>query len=104
MKKYIAIALVLVLTMCLFAGCRGSQNDAASESTGNTNFTENNMLPDGGDTIDPTNGQDTVDPTNGANRETGSSEATENTAAGDPTPTNGTGDDGRSRSRVFPRH
>ena len=103
MKKYIAIALVLVLTMCLFARCRGSQNDAASKSTGNTNFTENNMLPDGGDTIDPTNGQDTVDPTNGANRETGSSEPTQNTGADAPLPTNGT-DDSRSRSRVFPRH
>lgn len=103
MKKYIAIALVLVLTMCLFAGCRRSQNDAASESTGNTNFTENNMLPDSGDTIDPTNGQDTVDPTNGANRETGSSEPTQNTGADAPVPTNGT-DDSRSRSRVFPRH
>ena len=103
MKKYIAIALVLVLTMCLFAGCRGSQNDAASESTGNTNFTENNMLPDGGDTIDPTKGQDTVDPTNCANLETGISEPTQNTGADAPLPTNGT-DDSRSRRRVFPRH
>lgn len=102
MKKYIAIALVLVLTVCLFAGCRRSQEDTAGESTAMPGTTENSMLPDGGDTIDPTNGDDMVDPTNGANRDPGSSEETQSTNGADPMPTDNAGDNSRRHGRAFP--
>ena len=99
MKKFIAIAMVLVLTMCLFAGCRGRQDDTTDGNTNTPNTNEGNMLPDGGDTIDPTNG---------ANQDTTTNEATQDTDASEVAPSDGTNDStnegsGNTRSRIFPQ-
>ena len=66
MKRLTTIALVLVLALSMFAGCRSRQED---ETTGNNgaNATQGDMLPDTGDMLPDRN--DKVDPTNGANRD-----------------------------------
>ena len=89
MKKIYAIALVLVLTVCLFAGCRSRQNDT-SGTTEMPNASDSNMLPDNADTISPTNG---------ANQEPDITENTQATDASDPVPTE---ENSRSRNRIFP--
>lgn len=101
MKKIIAIALALVLTMCLFAGCRSRQNDTNGNNS-TPSETGSNMLPDSADKVDPTNG---------ANQDTSPDEPHQNTEASELMPTtdaNSTDDNtnsrGGSRSRILPKH
>lgn len=102
MKKIIAIALALVLTMCLFAGCRNRQNDTNGNNS-TPSETGSNMLPDSADKVDPTNG---------ANQEKPDDEPHQNTEASDPMPTDSTtgtennpnSRNGNSGSRIFPQH
>lgn len=81
MKKLTIIALVLVLSFSLLAGCRSSREDESTGTTGTTQarmpnsgniLPDADMLPDRYDTVDPSNGADNgmVDPTNGANHDT----------------------------------
>lgn len=54
MKKYVIIALVLVLTLTLMAGCRGSTADeTAGSSESGATILPTDMMPD------PTNGNAT---------------------------------------------
>lgn len=110
MKRLFTIALVLVLTLSLFTGCRSRQEDNTGDTGMDTTAGQNDMLPNADEIVPDAN--DRVDPTNGANRDdndtTGSTanDATNSTAdsiiddiTGTTNETTGTENTNRSRRR-----
>ena len=94
MKKPISVALMLLLVLSLFAGCRSRQEDETT--TGGTTEATSNMMPATGDILpDP---HDTVAPSSGANRDD-TSDTTETTVGMDDTTGNSAENDGLGRSR-----
>lgn len=83
MKKLLSIALVLVLSVSLLAGCRSRQED----NNTNTTSARGDMMPDSGNILP--DASDKIDPTNGANRD-----ETMPSAMTDPTMPSATGSTG----------
>ena len=80
MKKFFALFLVLVLTVCLFAGCRANPAPTTPSTTAPTTapttmpttapttMPSTDMTDPGMDDMIPGT-EDTIDPTNGANQD-----------------------------------
>ena len=95
MKRLTTIALVLVLALSLFAGCRSRREDM--NTTTNTTAARGEVLPSTGDILPDRN--DTVSPTNGANRDHTNPSTDTTTGTGNATHgTTDTNPQGRNRS------
>ena len=93
MKKYVALALVLILCMAFTTGCRIMNNTNDPSETQNPG---SNMIPDIEDVIP--DASDTIDPSNGANDNT-----TKETTPSENEIPKDESSDGNTRRRVLPR-
>ena len=105
MKKYVIIALVLVLTLTLMAGCRGnSGGETATPSDSGATILPTDMMPDSTNG-NATDGDGFIDGGTGSNGQGSTNDG--NGSNGQGSTNGGTGNDGmdnRGRFGIMPNH